>query len=65
METLSLTIGGVRSYNLETQIITETYEKFKFFIGFQNTVSVTCIFSDGFQSEIRAMSYCSEDKILP
>lgn len=56
--TLSLTIGGVRSYNLENLYNKKTYEKFKFFIGFQNMVCCNlCISTDGFQSEIRAMSY--------
>jgi hypothetical protein len=55
---LSLTIGGVRSYNLENLYNKKTYEKFKFFIGFQNMVCCNlCISTDGFQSEIRAMSY--------
>ncbi|WP_317207288.1 DUF3871 family protein [Chryseobacterium gleum] len=35
---LSLTIGGVRSYNLENLYNKKSLEKFKFFIGFQNQV---------------------------
>jgi hypothetical protein len=63
---LSLTIGGVRSYNLENLYNKKTYEKFKFFIGFQNMVCCNlCVSTDGFQSEIRAMSYLHlEGKIL-
>ncbi|WP_242497069.1 DUF3871 family protein [Flavobacterium petrolei] len=63
---LSLTIGGVRSYNLENLYNKKTYEKFKLFIGFQNMVCCNlCVSTDGFQSEIRAMSYIDlEDKIL-
>jgi hypothetical protein len=56
--TLSLTIGGVRSYNLENLYNKKTYEKFKFFIGFQNMVCCNlCVSTDGFQSEIKAMSF--------
>jgi len=63
---LSLTVGGVRSYNLENLYNKKTYEKFKFFIGFQNMVCCNlCVSTDGFQSEIRAMSYLDlEDKML-
>ena len=54
---LALTIGGVRSYNLENLYNKKTYEKFKFFIGFKNMVCCNlCISTDGYQSEIRAMS---------
>ena len=54
---LALTIGGVRSYNLENLYNKKTYEKFKFFIGFQNMVCCNlCVSTDGYQSEIRAMS---------
>jgi hypothetical protein len=55
---LELTIGGVRAYNQENLYSKKTYEKFKFFIGFQNMVCCNlCVSTDGFQSEIRAMSY--------
>lgn len=63
---LSLTIGGVRSYNLENLYNKKSYEKFKFFIGFQNMVCCNlCVSTDGFQSEIRAMNTLDlEHKIL-
>jgi hypothetical protein len=56
--TLSLMIGGVRAYNQENLYSKRTYEKFKFFIGFQNMVCCNmCISSDGFVSEMRVGSY--------
>ena len=62
---LSLTIGGVRAYNLENLYNKKTYEKFKFFIGFQNLICCNlCVSTDGFQNEIRAMSILDlEEKI--
>ena len=51
---LSLTVGGVRSYNLENLYNKKTLEKFKFFIGFQNKVCCNlCVSSDGFVEEMR------------
>jgi hypothetical protein len=54
---LALTIGGVRSYNLENLYNKKGFEKFKFFIGFQNMVCCNlCISTDGFKEEIKATS---------
>lgn len=54
---LSLTVGGVRSYNLENLYNKKSFEKFKFFIGFQNQVCCNlCISTDGFLEEIRVSS---------
>jgi len=63
---LSLTIGGVRAYNLDNLYNKKSYEKFKFFIGFQNMVCCNlCISTDGYQQEARTMSiYDLEEKML-
>lgn len=54
---LSLTVGGVRSYNLENLYNKKSFEKFKFFIGFQNKVCCNlCISTDGFLEEMRVAS---------
>lgn len=62
---LCLTVGGVRAYNLENLYNKKTYEKFKFFIGFQNMVCCNlCVSTDGYLSEIRVMSILDlEEKI--
>lgn len=55
---LSLTIGGVRAYNQENLYNRRTFEKFKFFIGFQNMVCCNlCVSSDGFVEDLRVSSY--------
>jgi len=55
---VALTVGGVRSYNLENLYNRKTYEKFKFFIGFQNMVCCNlCISTDGYQDEMRVGTY--------
>ena len=54
---LTLSVGGVRSYNLENLYNRKTLEKFKFFIGFQNKVCLNmCINTDGFKEDLRASS---------
>lgn len=54
---LNLSIGGVRAYNHENLYSKKTAEKFKVFIGFKNLVCCNlCISTDGYQSELRAMS---------
>ena len=55
---IALTIGGVRSYNQENLYNKKSFEKFKFFIGFQ--VKVCCnlaVSSDGYVEEMRVSSY--------
>lgn len=54
---LSLTIGGVRSYNSENLYGKKTEEHFKVFIGFKNHVCINlCISTDGFLDDLRVMS---------
>lgn len=54
---LSLTIGGVRSYNLENLYNKKSLERFKFFIGFQNQICMNmCISTDGFVEDMRVGS---------
>ncbi len=55
---IALTIGGVRAYNQENLYSKKTYEKFKFFIGFQNMVCCNlCVSSDGYVEDLRADGY--------
>lgn len=54
---LSLCVGGVRSYNLENLYNKKSFEKFKFFIGFQNKVCCNlCVSTDGFLAELKVSS---------
>lgn len=54
---LSLSVGGVRAYNHENLYSKKTVEKFKLFIGFQNSVCTNlCVHTDGFQSEVKVDS---------
>jgi len=56
--TLSLTIGGVKAYNLDNLYNRKgADEHFKVFIGFQNRVCTNlCVWSDGFVQDLRAKS---------
>lgn len=52
---LSLTIGGVRSYHLDNLHSKKSAEKFKLFIGFKNKVcSNLCVWSDGLVEDVKA-----------
>jgi len=54
---LALIVGGVRAYNHENLYSKRSYEKFSFFIGFQNLVCCNlCISTDGYKSEVRVGS---------
>jgi hypothetical protein len=54
---LSLSVGGVRAYNLDNLRGRKSLEKFKLFIGFQNKVCTNlCVSTDGFLSDVRVMN---------
>lgn len=54
---INLSIGGVRAYNQENLFSKKSIEKFKVFIGFQNTVCTNlCISTDGLKDDIRVSS---------
>jgi hypothetical protein len=60
---LTLSIGGVRSYNQENLYSKKSVEKFKIFIGFKNKVCTNlCISTDGFSNEIRISSILELEK---
>ena len=63
---VALTVGGVRAYNQENLYNRKTYEKFKFFVGFQNLVCCNlCISTDGYQDEMRIGNYSElQSKVL-
>lgn len=51
---LNLTVGGVRAYNLTNLHSRKSEEHFKLFIGFQNKVCTNlCVSTDGFKAEIK------------
>ena len=55
---IALAIGGVRAYNQENLYSKKTYEKFKFFIGFQNLVCCNlCVSTDGYSGDLKADNY--------
>lgn len=55
---VALTVGGVRSYNLENLYNKKTFEKFKLFVGFQNKVCCNlCVSTDGFLDDLRVGNY--------
>ena len=51
---LSLTVGGVRAYNMENLYGKKTEERFKVFIGFKNWVCINlAVSSDGLKEDLR------------
>jgi hypothetical protein len=56
--TLSLTIGGVKAYNLDNLYSrSQSEQHFKIFIGFQNKVCTNlCVWTDGVMSDVRVHS---------
>ena len=51
---LSLTVGGVRAYNMENLYSRKSLERFKIFIGFKNFVCTNfCVSTDGFLDDLR------------
>ena len=55
---INLCVTGVRAYNRENLYSKKTSERFSVAIGFQNKVCCNlCTFTDGFQTDLRAMSY--------
>jgi hypothetical protein len=54
---LSLTIGGVKSYNLDSLMTKNSDQHFKVFIGFKNLVCTNlCVHTDGFLSDLKVRS---------
>lgn len=68
---LNLTIGGVKSYNLDNLYSKRTHadQRFQMFIGFQNKVCCNlCVWSDGLKEELgiknlNQLGYASENMI--
>lgn len=56
--TLSLTIGGVKAYNLDNLYNKKGVdEHFKVFVGFKNSVCTNlCVWSDGFMNDLKVKS---------
>ena len=69
--TLNLTIGGVKSYNLDNLYSKRTHadQRFQMFIGFSNKICCNlCVWSDGLKEELgiknlNQLAYASENMI--
>jgi hypothetical protein len=54
---LNLTIGGVKSYNLDSLMTKNSEQHFKVFIGFKNLVCTNlCVSTDGYLSNLKVKS---------
>lgn len=54
---INLCVGGVRAYNQENLFSKKSIEKFKVFVGYQNTVCTNlCISTDGLKADLRVGS---------
>ena len=54
---VNLCVGGVRAYNQENLFSKKSIEKFKVFVGYQNTVCTNlCIATDGLKADLRVSS---------
>ena len=54
---INLSVGGVRAYNQENLFSKKSIEKFKVFVGYQNTVCTNlCISTDGLKADLRVSS---------
>jgi len=54
---INLCVGGVRAYNQENLFSKKSIEKFKVFVGYQNTVCTNlCIATDGLKADLRVGS---------
>ena len=54
---LNLTIGGVKSYNLDSLMTRNSDQHFKIFIGFKNMVCCNmCVSTDGFMGSLKVKS---------
>lgn len=54
---INMCVGGVRAYNQENLFSKKSIEKFKVFVGYQNTVCTNlCIATDGLKADLRVSS---------
>ena len=55
--TLNLTVGGIKAYNLDNLLSRSNEQQFKLFVGFQNKVCTNlCISTDGYVGNVKVRS---------